>query len=83
MQSNRLYNKHRNRIMSFNIIIFSFTSFLIINFFLIQVVFSKNYQKEISNKTTAFRKVKGNRGSIFDVNGNLLAYSINSCFILL
>ena len=31
------------------------------------------------NKTTAFKKVKGNRGSIFDANGNLLAYSIEKC----
>ena len=79
MQSNRLYTKHRSRIISFNILIFSFTLFLIINFFLIQVIFSDTYQNEISNKTTALRKIKGNRGSIFDINGNLLAYSIEKC----
>ena len=31
------------------------------------------------SKTTALRKIKGNRGSIFDINGNLLAYSIEKC----
>ena len=82
MQSNRLYTKHRSRIISFNILIFSFTLFLIINFFLIQVIFSDTYQNEISNKTTALRKIKGNRGSIFDIHGNLLAYSIEKCRFL-
>ncbi len=77
MQSNRLFSKHKKRITSFYIITYLFAFILLLNFFYIQVIFSYKYQKDISTTTTALKKVQGNRGSIYDCNGNLLAYSID------
>ncbi len=77
MQSNRIFSKHKKRITSFYVIVYLFAFILLINFFYIQVIFSHKYHDDISKSTTAIRKVQGNRGSIYDRNGNLLAYSIN------
>ena len=75
--NNRLNQKYEKRLNFFkNLTIFSFF-FLLVNFFLIQTFFASSYKKEIQDKTIVFKAKKGNRGSIFDRNNNLLAHSIN------
>ena len=79
MNSSRLYQKYRKRLNIFNGSIVLFTIILIFHFFLVQVFFSHAYTNEISNRTKILRLNKGQRGSIFDRNNNLLAYSIEKC----
>ena len=79
MTSNRLYQKYKKRLNSFNIVMASLTLILLFNFFAVQVIFSNSYKSEISNKTKTYKINKGKRGSIFDRNNNLLAYPIQKC----
>ena len=79
MNNNRLYEKYKKRLNIFSSIIFSLTLILIFNFFIVQVIFSKSYKDEISSRTKSYQIKKGKRGSIFDRNNNLLAYSIEKC----
>ena len=79
MNNNRLYQKYKKRLDTFSVIIFSLILFLIISFFSIQVFFSNSYKDEIFKRTKIYKVNKGQRGSIFDRNNNLLAYSIKKC----
>ena len=75
MTRNRLYEKHKSRFNIFKNIIFVLTGFILINFFLIQVIFSNSFNQEILEKTVSSKLVKGKRGNIYDRNNNVLAYS--------
>ena len=77
--NNRLYLKYKKRLNRFVAVFFLLTLVLIFNFFLVQVISSNSYKNEIFNQTTAYKINKGKRGSIFDRNNNLLAYSIQKC----
>ena len=79
MNNNRIYQKYKKRLDTFYFLIFLFTIILLFNFFTIQVLFSSSYKDEISIKTKTYKLNKGNRGSIFDRNHNLLAYPIEKC----
>ena len=79
MNNNRLYDKYKKRLNIFSTIIFSLTLILIFNFFIVQVIFSNSYKDEISLRTKSYQIKKGKRGSIFDRNNELLAYSIEKC----
>ncbi len=79
MNNNRLYQKYKKRLDTFSVMIFSLILFLIISFFSVQVFFSDSYKDEIFKRTKIYKVNKGQRGSIFDRNNNLLAYSIKKC----
>jgi len=79
MNNNRLYGRYKKRLNIFSTIIFSLTLFLIVNFFIVQVIFSKSYKNEILNRTKSYQIKKGKRGSIFDRNNEVLASSTEKC----
>ena len=79
MNNNRLYGKYKKRLNIFSAIIFSLTLFLVFNFFIVQVLFSKSYKDEILNRTKSYQIKKGKRGSIFDRNNEVLASSTEKC----
>ena len=79
MNYNRLQGQYKKRLNIFTTIIFSLTLFLLFNFFMVQVIFSKSYKNDIFNKTKSYKIKKGKRGSIFDRNNELLASDIEKC----
>ena len=79
MINNRLYDKYKDRLNIFKIVVSIFVSIILIRFFFIQVLFHDSYKKDILNKTKTHKKIQGNRGEIYDRNHELLAVETKKC----
>ena len=72
----RLYLFHQKRIKFVLNAIMIFGLIIIFRFFCIQVLNADEYKQHISNKLEYRKKIKGERGKIFDRNGVVLAENI-------
>lgn len=77
----RLYNKYQKRFNIYKNTILFLTVYVLVNFFLIQIIKSNSYEEEINKKIKSYKNNIGQRGNIYDRNNNLLAYSIEKFLI--
>ena len=73
---NRTYITYQNRIKYIINIILIFGALILSRYFQIQIFGVNDFQQKLSEKVEFRKSIKGERGMIFDRNGELLAGNI-------